>query len=107
MVTANDWRAFLERWNTEAMAMHIRFLRRVGLADPTPGGRRTALKNTATDVGIEIPESLFEPFGDGGSDSEVLAEAKQRLDDIDTLIMPSVRARWPHSLAQDAGPVGD
>jgi hypothetical protein len=92
-----DWQTFLERWNTEAMRVHLRALRRGGIAEYSADGRRVALLNIVRRLGLEIPEPLLLPFGDAGSDTEVLAEAQRRIAEVDALIIPALRERRPHA----------
>jgi hypothetical protein len=90
-----DWRSFLEGWNTQAMSVHLRALRRNGIGDSSEGGRGDSLRAKAQRFGLKIPEGLFQPLGDLGSDAEILAEAQTRIEEVVALLKPAIRKRWP------------
>jgi hypothetical protein len=90
----SDWRDFLEQWNTQAMAFLIRALRRNGIADSHQYGFGSALRLIAQGCDLKIPEALFQPLGEIGTDAEILAEAQRRIQEIESLITPAYRQRW-------------
>ncbi len=97
LLTEYDWQSFLARWDGDAMGVHVRGLRRGGIAEPAKGGRRSALLQIAQQLGTEIPASLFEPLGEGSSDADVVAEAQRRIAAIEALLLPGLRAHRPNA----------
>jgi len=90
-----DWRQFLEHWNTQAMAVQIRSLRRNGIAESNKGARLDALRWTAQEYGVKIPETLFDPLGEQGPDAAILSEAQRRVEEVVALLTPAIHKRWP------------
>ena len=95
-MTGYDWQSFLARWDADAMGVHVRALRRGGIAEPAEGGRRSALLQIAQGLGTEIPASLLEPLREGGSDADVVTEAQRRIAAIEALLLPGLRAHRPN-----------
>jgi hypothetical protein len=91
-----NWRELLNDWNTQALAVHLRSLRRHGIAESYVGGRRDALQQTAQEYGVKLPEALFQPLGEQGSDPEVFAEARRRVEDVAAVLTPAIHTRWPN-----------
>lgn len=89
------WREHLEQWNAQAMDLILRTLRRNGVADLRQYGFGEVLQYTAQEHGAKIPETLFEPLGDVGSDGDILAEARRRMLDIETLILAAKKDGQP------------
>ena len=90
-----DWRAFLDHWNAEALRLALLDLRAHGIADPEEE-QDVALKDTASDVGVAIPEELFLPITAQAFDDEAaLVEARRRIAVVDDLLQERVAQRWP------------
>ncbi len=90
-----DWHQFLTDWNAQATAVLIPSLRRDGIAESYEGGRRDALEETAQAYGVKLPEGLFQSLGERGSDHEILAEARRRVEEVVALLNPAIHKRWP------------